>query len=190
MAGRIRERDLMLDARLWANWADYRPLLEFAKYCGLSAIAANAPRRYVGAAGRGDEGILSGNSWPAASYTLLPPLPLPSPSPAYLQHLREDAAVVRTDQIFDTPAETAADKPSDSSDSSDKLSDSSERGSEHGLGAGRCPYIGLEARDGLVQPMLLWDATMAHSISRALEAEADRLVVHVCEASPEPEPKP
>ena len=49
-------------------------------------------------------------------------------------------------------------------------------------GERRCPYIGLKGRDGLLEPMLLWDAGMAHSIAGALEADAERLVVHVCGA--------
>ena len=49
-----------------------------------------------------------------------------------------------------------------------------------GGGGGGCPYIGLESRDGLLEPMLLWDAGMGYSIARALEADRERLVVHVC----------
>ena len=44
----------------------------------------------------------------------------------------------------------------------------------------RCPYIGLQSRDGLLEPMLLWDASMAHSIVRSLEVDPQRLIVHVC----------
>ena len=41
--------------------------------------------------------------------------------------------------------------------------------------------IGLRGEDGLLAPMLLWDATMAHAIAAALgTAPAARLIVHVC----------
>ena len=60
--------------------------------------AANVPRRYVGAIGR-DANTLREGAWPAATRARLPPLPLPRPSPGYLQHLLADPAVVRTDQL-------------------------------------------------------------------------------------------
>ena len=36
--------------------------------------------------------------------------------------------------------------------------------------SGGCPHIGLRGEDGLLAPMLLWDATMAHAIATALGA--------------------
>ena len=50
-----------------------------------------------------------------------------------------------------------------------------------GEAGGGCPYIGLNRRDGLLQPMLLWDAGMAHSIARALAQHPGRLIYHVCQ---------
>merc|ERR1719221_2515599 len=47
-------------------------------------------------------------------------------------------------------------------------------------GEGRCPYIGLASRDGLLEPMLLWDATMAKAIAEMLDQQPGSLVVHVC----------
>jgi hypothetical protein len=48
LAGSIRERDLLRDARPWPNYInDYRPMVELARSRGLPVICANAPRRYV-----------------------------------------------------------------------------------------------------------------------------------------------
>ena len=174
LAGLIREKDLEQDGRVWANYHDdYRPLIEFAKHCQLPVTAANAPRRYVGAIGR-DEATLRERPWPQAAYERLPPLPLPSPSAAYMRHLMSDPAVMRMDQIgLDSGGSTAND-----GGGGGECSGGGDGGGEGEVS--RCPYVGLDRREGLVQPMLLWDATMAHSIARSLRTEPDRLVLHVC----------
>ena len=98
MAGLIREADFMQDARPWANYADYRRMVEFCRTHDMPVTAANVPRRYVGAVGR-NANALAERAWPAATHARLPPLPLPPPSSAYLQHLLTDPAVLRTDQL-------------------------------------------------------------------------------------------
>ena len=175
--GLVSERDFLLDARPWDNYAtDYRPLVEFARQCGLRVLAANAPRRYVSAVGRAAAGAGPADddggwawwrpdSWPAAALQWLPPLPLPPLSDDYMEHLRSDPAVVRTDQMGLDDEFAAANHGGGGGD---------------GDGEGRCPFIGLRASDGLLQPMRLWDASMAHAIARALADEPGRLVVHVC----------
>ena len=175
LKGLVRERDLLQDCRPWANYhEDYRPLVEFAKECGMPVIAANAPRRYVGAVGR-EAGVLTdpNTKWPSRHEAWLPPLPLPPPSTAYLQHLQDDPAVVRSDQIGLDDEFGPANHGGGEEDGEAPTGKAGER---------RCPYIGLKGRDGLLEPMLLWDAGMAHSIAGALEADAERLVVHVCGA--------
>ena len=166
--GLIREADLLQDARPWANYhTDYRPLVEFAKECEMPVLAANAPRRYVGAVGR-TAGVLRDRAWPDAAYAALPPLPLPPASPAYLRHLRDDPAVVRPDQVGLVPADY-------------EFSPANHNGLPTAQPSeGRCPYIGLAGREGLLEPMRLWDAGMAHTIAQALEQDPERLVVHVC----------
>lgn len=150
VAGLTREQDMLRDARPWANYSnDYRPLVELAKAASLPVVASNAPRRYVGAVGR-DGDALRSKQWSPRAYADLPPLPLPTPSAAYTEHLLADPEVV--------PREL-------------------EQGN---AAASRCPYIGLKRTDGLVAPMLLWDATMAHAICRCLERHPSRLVVHLC----------
>ena len=193
LAGLVREGDLLQDARPWANYRDdYRVLVEFAKEVGLPVIAANAPRRYVGAVGR-RPGVLEQAGWPLEVATWLPPLPLPTPSAAYLEHLHNDPAVVRGDQIGldDEFGLTNHGGKADSTDDEfgltnhggkvdDEFGLTNHGGKADSTVPGQCPYIGLQARDGLLEPMLLWDATMAHALVRSLEKEPDRLLVHVC----------
>ena len=82
LGDRIREKDLLLDARPWPNYArDYRPLIEYARAHGLPVIASNAPRRYVNRVGRLGEPGLSGLSEQALGW--LAPRPLPRASDAY-----------------------------------------------------------------------------------------------------------
>ena len=182
LRGLVREADLLQDARPWANYADYRPLVEFAKEVGLPVLAANVPRRYVGAVGRDARAIDDERDWPHAARAFLPPLPLPTPSEAYLKHLHADPAVVRTDQLgLDRTDESSRHERRDGS-----AEGSTDGGADGGTdlcitnGERRCPYIGLSSRQGLLAPMLLWDAGMAHAIVRALDAAPQRLVVHLC----------
>lgn len=85
LGGHIREKDFLMDARPWNNYAaDYKPLVEFAKSRGLPVVASNAPRRYVSLLGRGG-GQDSLAALSPASQALLPPLPIPAPSEEYRQ---------------------------------------------------------------------------------------------------------
>ncbi len=45
--GFIDEKTFQNDLKLWANYEDYKPIIEFAKEKKIPVIAANAPRRYV-----------------------------------------------------------------------------------------------------------------------------------------------
>eukprot|EP00966_Prymnesium_polylepis_P309848 7159234-Prymnesium_polylepis.1 len=99
VSGFIREEDFLMDARPWANYEqDYRGLVEFAKREALPVVAANAPRRYVGAVGR-QRSTVDDFDWPPSARRFLPPLPLPRPSASYLRHLLDDPAVVRMDEL-------------------------------------------------------------------------------------------
>ena len=188
--GLIREADMLQDARPWANYEkDYRPMVEFSKAHGVPVIAANVPRRYVGAVGRASGTLAHRDVWPASTYELLPPLPLPKPSPPYMEHLLADPAVLRTDQLgIEAPAAAAAaaaaaTASAPAASSSAAANAAAARACEDAAvaqTAARCPYIGLSKREGLLQPMMLWDAGMAHSISASLAAHPEHLVVHVC----------
>lgn len=71
--GYISEDRFTKEARLWNNYKDYRPAVEFAKQNKLDVIAANPPRRYVNMVSR--KGMRSLDSLPKASKKFLPPLP-------------------------------------------------------------------------------------------------------------------
>lgn len=73
LAGKIDEKRLAKDARLWNNYKDYRPMVEFAKANKLPVIAANPPRRYVSIVSKGGMQPLMELSKEAKK--LLPPLP-------------------------------------------------------------------------------------------------------------------
>jgi uncharacterized iron-regulated protein len=73
LAGFIPEDRFSKDVRLWSNYKDYRPMIEYAKKNNVHVIAANAPRRYVSMVSRHGTKSLDGLSKEAKKY--LPPLP-------------------------------------------------------------------------------------------------------------------
>jgi len=79
--GFIDETRLGRDARLWSNYKDYRPMVEFAKQNHLNVIAANPPRRYVSMVTR--RGMNSLDSLGEESKAFLPPLPYDTLSGRY-----------------------------------------------------------------------------------------------------------
>lgn len=73
LSGFIPEDRFEKDVRLWKNYKDYRPMIEFAKQNKLNVIAANPPRRYVTMVSR--KGMKSLDSLSIDSKKFLPPLP-------------------------------------------------------------------------------------------------------------------
>lgn len=73
LAGFIPEDRFSKDVRLWGNYKDYRPMIEYAKQNHLDVIAANPPRRYVSMVSR--RGMKSLDSLSKESKKFLPPLP-------------------------------------------------------------------------------------------------------------------
>jgi uncharacterized iron-regulated protein len=73
LAGFIPEDRFTKDVRLWSNYKDYRPMIEYAKKNQLNVIAANPPRRYVSMVSR--RGMSSLDSLSKESKKFLPPLP-------------------------------------------------------------------------------------------------------------------
>jgi uncharacterized iron-regulated protein len=73
LGGFIPEERLVKDVRLWSNYKDYRPMIEYAKQNNINVIAANPPRRYVSIVSR--RGMKSLDSLPKDSKKFLPPLP-------------------------------------------------------------------------------------------------------------------
>jgi uncharacterized iron-regulated protein len=81
LAGFIREKNLITDARTWPNYKDYKPLVELAKTNHLPVVAANAPTRYTNMVTRGGLDILKQLDAQAKSY--LAPLPIDTATGAY-----------------------------------------------------------------------------------------------------------
>ena len=168
--GSIQEKDLMRDARPWGNYVkDYKPMVEFSRDAGFRVLAANAPRRYVSAVGKQGREILQ--SFPASGVAAhLPPLPYPLPSEAYIQHFTSEML----------PAQHDGDGSGASSESANPNQSEAQGQSAPGRGEG-CPYIGFKSKDpGMLDPVVLWDATMAHRISEQLGLDHSSIVYHVC----------
>jgi uncharacterized iron-regulated protein len=73
LAGTIDETRFSRDIRLWSNYKDYRPMIEYAKQNKIPVIAANPPRRYVNLVSR--RGMRSLDSLSKEAKKFLPPLP-------------------------------------------------------------------------------------------------------------------
>lgn len=81
--GLISEKGLMKDARAWKNYADYKPLLDFAQSQKLKVLAANTPSRYTNVVTR--KGLKALDSLSAESKRYLPPLPVDTLTGPYYQ---------------------------------------------------------------------------------------------------------
>ncbi len=81
LTGFIPEDRFAKDVRLWSNYKDYRPLIEYAKQNNIPVIAANPPRRYVNLVSR--RGMRSLDSLSKKSKKFLPPLPYDTLSGRY-----------------------------------------------------------------------------------------------------------
>lgn len=87
LQGKIDESRLSKDVRLWSNYRDYRPMVEYAKQNKIAVIAANPPRRYVNLVTRRGMKALDSLSAEAKSY--LPPLPYDTLSGRYRDKFME-----------------------------------------------------------------------------------------------------
>lgn len=88
LANRITEQQLEKDGRAWSSYLDhYHPLVERARITEQAVIAANAPRRYVNLVSRLGLSYLDSLSKSAKTY--LPPLPIETDYPDYLQRFEE-----------------------------------------------------------------------------------------------------
>lgn len=151
LAGLIPESVFRTDARPWPRYqSDYRPLVEFSREQGLQVIAANAPRRYVSMVARNGREAL--NNLGEEALRFLPPLPFPAASAAYRdQWISTISAVMEQEGMkCGVPVEHAA----------------APAGSHQNMG-------------NQLDSQVLWDAAMAHSISRHLASEPSALVLHM-----------
>jgi len=73
LMGAIKESYFKKDARVWSNYKDYRPMVEFAKDKQLDLICANAPGRYANIAGKkGQKGLEVLPDWSKKNFAPLP----------------------------------------------------------------------------------------------------------------------
>jgi uncharacterized iron-regulated protein len=87
LAGFIDENRMSKDIRLWSNYKDYRPMVDYAKQYHIKVIAANPPRRYVNLVSRRGMRALDSLSENAKEY--LPPLPYDTLSGRYREKFYE-----------------------------------------------------------------------------------------------------
>ncbi len=81
LLGLISEKNFTKEARVWNNYKDYKPLIEYAKQNKLPVIAANAATRYSNAVTKDGLDVLS--KLPKSSLQFLPKLPIDTASGAY-----------------------------------------------------------------------------------------------------------
>ena len=81
LAGLIREKNFITEARAWHNYKDYRPMIELAKTLHIPVVAANAPARYVNMVNR--LGLNSLQSLDVTGKAWLPSLPVDTATGAY-----------------------------------------------------------------------------------------------------------
>jgi uncharacterized iron-regulated protein len=87
LKGQINEDRFSKDVRLWGNYKDYRPMIEYAKQNNIPVIAADPPRRYVNMVSR--RGMKSLDSLSKEAKDFLPPLPYDTLSGRYREKFAE-----------------------------------------------------------------------------------------------------
>lgn len=105
LAGLIREKHFMKDARVWSNYRDYKPMVEFAKSNKLPVICANAPTRYTNLAGRKGQKALA--ELPALTKTWFAPIPYDTASGPYYEKLMGLSHAPAPSPTTDTSAKAA-----------------------------------------------------------------------------------
>lgn len=85
LQGFIREKHFTKDARVWSNYRDYRPMIEFARDKGLDVICANAPSRYANLAGRKGQNALKSLPWESRDF--FAPVPYDTATGTYYEKL-------------------------------------------------------------------------------------------------------
>ncbi len=85
LAGLIREKHFTKDARVWSNYRDYRPMVEYAKEHKLDVVCANAASRYTNIAVR--KGMAGLRELPEESRDHIAPVPFDTATGPYFQKL-------------------------------------------------------------------------------------------------------
>ncbi len=85
LKGDIRERNFLKDTRVWNNYRDYKPMVEFAKKNNLDIVCANAAGRYTNLVGRkGQEALMALTEESKENFA---PLPYDTASGKYYEKL-------------------------------------------------------------------------------------------------------
>lgn len=88
LKGYIKESHFKKDGRVWSNYRDYRPMIEFAKEKKLDVIAGGVAMRYVSMANKQSMETLKKNLSPTAK-TWICPLPYDTATGVYYDKLRD-----------------------------------------------------------------------------------------------------
>ncbi|GDX52523.1 hypothetical protein LBMAG27_15700 [Bacteroidota bacterium] len=152
LSGFIREKNFKKDARVWSNYTDYRPMIEFAKEKKLNVVCANAASRYTNLAGRKGESELM--KLPKESKLNFAPLPYDTASGAYHDKLMEMSghSMTPTAPTTTTIADTT------------KV---------------QAPPMMMMGNFNLVVAQSLWDATMAYSIAEYRKKNSGKKIMQV-----------
>ena len=153
LAGFIREKNFKKDARVWSNYNDYRPMVEFAKEKKLNVICANSASRYTNLAGRKGESELM--KLPKESKLNFAPLPYDTATGAYHEKLWEMSGHSLT-----PTAPTTAITTTDTA----KVP---------------APPMMMMGNFNLVVAQSLWDAPMAYSIAEYRKKSPDKKIMQV-----------
>ncbi len=150
LSGLITREHFLRSARPWPRYeTDYAPIVEYARAQKLPVVAANAPRRYVNRVTRLGPDALE--DLPAEARAHLAPLPYAAPSARYR---------AQWDSLMSAMPRR--------------------RGGAEGTGRhGEAARPEADPMRFALEAQTLWDATMAHSIARALEAHPGALVLHM-----------
>lgn len=107
LRGGIKEKHFKKDARVWSNYADYQPMIEYARTNHLEVICANAASRYTNLAGR--EGQQALMALPQESRKFMAPLPYDTASGSYYDKLMALMGHTATDSAAPVPMATTMD---------------------------------------------------------------------------------
>jgi uncharacterized iron-regulated protein len=149
LAGKIEARHFEKDARIWTNYRDYRPLVEYAKEHGIEIIAANAPFRYIHMANEHGQEYLGGLSDEAKRF--IAPLPYDTIEGAYREKL--------VGLMMEIPEKRKEAMESRTPEEMKKMP--------------KMPSLNI------IQGQSLWNATMARSMSEYLGGHPGKKVLHV-----------
>ncbi len=172
LADLITEDQFLKSARPWDNYdSDYKRLVEFAHAHEVPVVAANAPRRYTNRVTRLGPDALADLS--DDSKRFLPPLPYPGPSDEYkaqffqemmegMEEAEDEEAEDAADAEGEEPAEAAEDE---SAEAAPRDREGRTAPPDHGMGFA-------------LQSQSLWDASMSHAVTTALDENPGALVIH------------